>query len=73
MSNGDAVCWCSLGAIFFVTDKGSPTAGHDQLKAISALCFEMGTDVPDYNNHMEHADVLARFDEAIAKLEGAAP
>lgn len=58
----EAVCWCISGACLKID-------GSQFLNVIEAL--KIGTAVPIWNDAPErtHAEVLARFDEAIAKLE----
>lgn len=61
-----AACWCSVGAVWRVREGGENLCG-----ALTALEEAMGTEhIGDFNDSHSHAEVLAAFDAAIAKLEG---
>ena len=62
-----AACWCSSGAIravLGVDDSGSISDDY-------AIAFGLGSlgDLEHFNDTHTHAEVLAAFDAAIAKLE----
>jgi hypothetical protein len=57
----DAKCWCSSGAIMRV---------NPQFNGWNYLLDAMKTStIPIFNDTHTHAEVLAAFDEAIARLE----
>lgn len=63
-----ARCWCSIGALAAVIEDGS--ASEYFWKADDALARVMGTSTHRYNDTHTHAEVLAKFDEAIAAQGG---
>lgn len=65
--DADAVCWCSLGAIYSQCPQSKSLS-----LAIRALGSAMSNNesfIADYNDSHTHAEVLAAFDQAIASLE----
>lgn len=68
----EAVCWCSLGALAKVTRSSivreTPTFWHAQ----GLLESELSVSVIRFNDdpRRTHADVLAAFDRAIARVKG---
>lgn len=64
----NAFCFCAIGALCSVTRKGAWTVVLDP--AFSALQSTIGVEpVHEFNDSHTHAEVLAAFDEAIARLE----
>lgn len=62
-SSSDAVCWCSVGAIFRV----APRQNYDVIRALAALTGGMSPIA--FNDTHTHAEVLAALDKAIALAE----
>jgi hypothetical protein len=62
-----AACWCSSGAIRAVMN----VSDWDAISDDYAIPFGFNTlgDLQDFNDTHTHAEVLAAFDEAIARLE----
>lgn len=59
--SSDAKCWCASGAIMRV---------NPQFTGWSVLTSVMKTStIPIFNDTRTHSEVLAAFDEAIARLE----
>ena len=67
-NNDLATCYCSFGAIQFVTKKRMMTSADRYLDGLCLSKFGIGLDV--LNDTHTHAEVLALFDAAIAELEG---
>jgi hypothetical protein len=65
-NNADAVCFCAVGAI----QRASGSLAYDTPE-IRALGYRLGSAIPHWNDHPRrtHAQVLARFDRTIARLE----
>lgn len=62
-----AVCWCAAGAVVSaVEDSNSPEADA----ALRSLRISMNGPIPLFNDTHTHAEVLAKFDEAIAAQGG---
>lgn len=61
--NKDAVQWCGLGALV------KAGAGKTPRWAARAMGLKNSVELEAYNDSHDHADVLALFDRAIAKLE----
>ena len=66
-TSSSAACWCSSGAIRAVLNVDDFTSISDDY----AIPFGFGTlgDLETFNDTHTHAEVLAAFDEAIARLE----
>lgn len=60
-----AVCWCSLGAIASET---GPYGGFNA--ASSELASVINGSITNFNDTHTHAEVIAKFDEAIAAQGG---
>jgi len=67
----DPACFCMSGAIAHITGAENYSLSKD---VRNALNFRLWSVLHIWNDAPErtHAEVLARFDEAIARLEGAA-
>jgi hypothetical protein len=65
-NNPNATCWCSTGAIAHIQDINFPRWTEDMSYAFSV---EKDQELEDFNDTHTHAEVLAAFDEAIARLE----
>lgn len=61
----DAVCWCAIGAIQESCDDYD--TARDALEYLHAV---MGTYPYHFNDTHTHAEVIAKFDEAIAAQGG---
>jgi hypothetical protein len=61
--NVNACSWCSVGVLRSIPDVDSIA------DAVSYLSKAMGGTVPDYNDYHSHAEVLSKWDEAIAAAE----
>lgn len=64
--DGNAVCWCAVGAINkVVATPGEQDGAASRLAAHLGMAF---SNVPEFNDHRftDHADVLSLFDRAIA-------
>ncbi len=71
--DGDAVCWCALGALGKVVNGRISTKTYHEShvalrRAIPNKGFNGHIFVGPYNDTSEHADVLTLFDKAIANL-----
>ena len=69
-----AFCWCSVGAIAKIEGLPCTTLGVQFSEQGSSAARLLATDhAPSWNDAPErtHAEVLQRFDEAIARLEAA--
>ena len=64
----NATCWCIVGALGKITDYALPDECTDVLREGLPGSLVSFNDAPERT----HAEVLARFDEAIARLEGSA-
>jgi hypothetical protein len=68
-SNGIGMAYCAVGAVDAIAN-GSSRLGQAALfelaRALPADCIG---GVPTYNNNGDHANALAMFDRAIARLE----
>lgn len=62
-----AECWCAIGALASVV---GDTARAEKSAPYNALLDAMGEDVDNFNDTHTHAEVLAKFDEAIAAQGG---
>jgi hypothetical protein len=60
----DCTRWCASGALEKVTGKPLPKSAMRPLQEVMD-----SVDIATFNDHHTHAEVLAAFDEAIAKLE----
>lgn len=65
-----ANCFCSIGAVHRVDNKPS-IAMTEESEALKFLEIVMGGLVSIYNDSHTHAEVLAKFDEAIAAAKAA--
>ena len=55
----EAVCWCSMGAIYDTTLLGVADGAFSALKSVC------GDNIADFNDTHTHAEVLEAFDKAI--------
>lgn len=68
----DAICFCALGAVRRSMRIELTEDYRRYIKVVELLENAVGRSVSDFNDAAEttHADVLAAFDEAIAKAQG---
>jgi hypothetical protein len=65
----EAVCWCAVGAIRKVTETDDEdTAARRLLQS----AIPSGDWIAEFNDRVNHADVLRLFDRAISKATGTA-
>lgn len=62
-----AECWCAIGALAAVI---GDTVRAEKSVPYFELRDAMGLDIDDFNDTHTHAEVLAKFDEAIAAQGG---
>lgn len=71
-TSADATCFCSLGALTRIELRTFKVPNHVYGQAVGALSAQMPAGVPclaEFNDTHTHAEVLALWDRAIAKLE----
>lgn len=70
-----ATCFCTLGAVRKLSynalhDKHNPySLSNTRNLAVSLLQEQMDDNIPYFNDHNDHDDVMNAFDRAIAKAE----
>ena len=68
-SSPNAVCFCSLGAVYSCDEAPEGSLYHtpETMKAVSLLEAALGSwKIPYFNDNSTHAEVLELFDKAIA-------
>lgn len=71
--SSDAVCFCMMGALAKVSESNTIVSAvylnESAQSALSILEWTIEGHIPTFNDEHTHAEVLIKFDEAIAKAE----